>query len=63
MDGQILDVMRDIGSRARAAAAELAYASQERKYAALIGASAAVWARRQDILDANYIDMDYATEK
>ncbi len=63
MSGQAVDIMRDIGARARAAAQELAYASQERKYAALIGASAAVWARRQEILDANCLDMDYATEK
>jgi glutamate-5-semialdehyde dehydrogenase len=56
-------MMRDIGARAKAAAQELAYASQERKYAALLGASAAVWARRQEILDANCLDMDFATEK
>ncbi len=62
-DGQFLDVMRAIGGRAKAAAAELACASQERKYAALIGASAAIWARRQEILDGNYIDMAYAEEK
>ena len=63
MSGQAVDMMRDIGARAKAAAQELAYASQERKYAALIGASAAVWARRQEILDANCLDMDYGTEK
>ena len=63
MSGQAIDMMRDIGARARAAAQELAYASQERKYAALIGASAAVWARRGEILDANSMDMAYATEK
>ena len=63
MSGQAIDMMRDIGSRARAASQELAYASQERKYAALIGASAAVWARRQEILDANAMDMAYGAEK
>lgn len=63
MSGQAVDMMRDIGARAKAAAQELAYASQERKYAALLGASAAVWARRQEILDANCLDMDFATEK
>ena len=38
-------------------------ASQERKYAALSGASAAVWARRQEILDANCLDVDYGAAK
>jgi len=40
------DLMTEIGTRARAAAAELAYASSERKAAALQAAAAAVWARR-----------------
>ena len=55
--------MTEIGTKARAAAAELAYASQERKYAALIGASHEIWNRRQDILDANCEDLVYAEEK
>ncbi len=63
MDGQISDLMVEIGTRARAAAAELAYASQERKYAALIGASHEIWNRRQDILDANCEDLVYAEKK
>mgnify|MGYP006186192771 CR=1 FL=1 len=42
MDGQISDLMVDIGTKARAAAAELAYAGSERKVAALIGAADAV---------------------
>ncbi len=63
MDGQISDLMVEIGTKARAAAAELAYASQERKYAALIGASHEIWNRRQDILDANCEDLVYAEEK
>ncbi len=63
MTGQAIDLMRDIGFRARAAAQELAFASQERKYAALVGASAAVWARRQEILDANCLDLDYGAAK
>ena len=63
MDKPIGDLMQDIGRRAKAAAQELAYASQERKYAALIAASAAVWARRGEILDANCLDMDYGREK
>ncbi len=63
MDGQISDLMTEIGTRARAAAAELAYAGAERKYAALISASHFVWDRRQEILDANSIDMDAGAEK
>lgn len=63
MSGQAVDMMREIGKKAKAAAAELAYASQERKYAALIGAAHAVWARRQDIEDANYEDIAFAEAK
>lgn len=63
MDGQFGDLMREIGKKAKAAAQELAYASQERKYAALVSASAAVWARRQEILDANILDLAYGEEK
>jgi glutamate-5-semialdehyde dehydrogenase len=56
-------VMADIGARAKAAAAELAFASAERKYAALIGASEAVWRNRADIIAANAKDMDYGRAK
>ncbi|MCF8487494.1 MAG: glutamate-5-semialdehyde dehydrogenase [Rhodobacteraceae bacterium] len=63
MDGQVSDLMTDIGTKARAAAAELAYASAERKHAALIGAADAVWQRRQEIMDANAEDLVYGEEK
>ena len=63
MDGQPSDLMTEIGTKARAVAAELAYASSERKYAALIGASHEIWNRRQAILDANCEDMAYAEIK
>ncbi len=63
MDGQISDLMLEIGAKARLAAGELAYASQERKYAALIGASHEIWNRRQAILDANCEDLVYAEKK
>jgi len=56
-------LMADIGARARAAAAELAYASPERKYAALIGAAEAVWAARDAIGDSNCKDLAYAEAK
>jgi glutamate-5-semialdehyde dehydrogenase len=63
MDGQISDLMTEIGTKARLAAAELAYAGSERKYAALIGAAHEIWNRRQDILDANCEDLVYAEDK
>ena len=49
-----------MGRAARAAAAELATASAERKHAALIGAAEALWARRGAVLTANATDMDSA---
>jgi glutamate-5-semialdehyde dehydrogenase len=63
MDGQLTDMMASIGARAREAAAELAFASSERKAAALVSAAAAVWDRRQEILDANCLDLDFGAEK
>lgn len=63
MVGQISDMMLDIGAKARAAAAELAFASAERKHAALIGAAEAVWQQRQAIMDANAEDLVYGEEK
>jgi len=63
MDGQFTDLMTDIGRKARAAAAELACASSERKAAALIAAADAVWRRRQEIFDANTLDLDAADQK
>ncbi|MEM9853284.1 MAG: glutamate-5-semialdehyde dehydrogenase [Pseudomonadota bacterium] len=56
-------LMADLGARAKAAAAELAFASAERKHAALISASEAVWRRRAEILDANARDVELAAEK
>ncbi|PZQ95604.1 MAG: glutamate-5-semialdehyde dehydrogenase [Cereibacter sphaeroides] len=61
--GMVSGEMEAIGRRAKAAASELAYADPERKYVALIGAADAVWARRQEILDANSEDLAYAAEK
>lgn len=56
-------LMREIGQKAKDAAAELAYAKPERKYAALIGAAAAIWADRIAILDANSLDLAYGAQK
>ena len=59
----ISEIMDDIGQRARKASAELAFASAERKHAALIGASEAVWKSRAKIIEANDLDMAYGREK
>ncbi|MDN5786183.1 glutamate-5-semialdehyde dehydrogenase [Pseudorhodobacter sp.] len=56
-------MMTGIGQAARAAAAELACATAERKYAALIGAAGSVWDARESILVANEKDVAYGTEK
>ena len=63
MDAQYADLMAEIGLKARAAAAELAYASSERKHAALVSAAHFVWDARAAILDANSEDMAYAEAK
>ena len=59
----ITGMMRSMGEAARAAAQDLAFASSERKYAALIGAAHLMWERRQQILDTNSMDMAYGVEK
>ncbi|WP_343078815.1 glutamate-5-semialdehyde dehydrogenase [Ostreiculturibacter nitratireducens] len=56
-------LMAEIGAKARAAAAELAFATAERKHAALIGAAEAVWAERGAIIDANAEDLAYGEAK
>ena len=63
MDAAASDLMTEMGLAARDAAAELAYVGSERKYAALISAAHAIWARREEILDANDQDRDYARDK
>lgn len=56
-------MMAEIGARAKAAAASLAFASAERKHAALISAAEQVWTDRAAILDANAKDLDYGRDK
>ena len=56
-------LIAEMGRAARAAAAELAHASAERKHAALIGAADALWARRGDVLAANAKDLAFGAEK
>ena len=57
------DMMAQIGQAARTAAAELAFASAERKHAALIGAAEAVWQDRAAIIAANAKDMEFGAAK
>jgi glutamate-5-semialdehyde dehydrogenase len=56
-------LMAGIGARAKAAAAELAFAAPEAKRGALLAAADAVHARRADIVAANAKDMVYGREK
>ncbi|MFT6025246.1 MAG: glutamate-5-semialdehyde dehydrogenase [Ascidiaceihabitans sp.] len=59
----IKTLMSDIGARAKAAAAELGFATAERKHAALISAAENVWTARADIIAANAKDLEYGREK
>lgn len=56
-------LMADLGKRAKAAARELAFATAERKHAALIAAAEAVWANRTQIIEANKKDLEFGREK
>ncbi len=56
-------LMADIGARARAAAAVLAFAAVDRKHAALISAAEFLWDDRQKIIDSNCEDLVDAEEK
>ncbi|SLN71202.1 glutamate-5-semialdehyde dehydrogenase [Ruegeria meonggei] len=56
-------MMADLGKRAKAASADLAFASAERKHAALIAAADAVWANRAQIIKANQKDLDFGRDK
>ena len=55
--------LNQIGIAAKSAAAELGFATAERKYAALIGAAENVWIARADIIAANALDMEYGRNK
>ncbi|QXT38368.1 glutamate-5-semialdehyde dehydrogenase [Gymnodinialimonas ceratoperidinii] len=56
-------LMADIGARAKAASAELAFAAPEAKTKALTAAADAVWARRSEIIEANEKDMVFGRDK
>ncbi|TMV09171.1 glutamate-5-semialdehyde dehydrogenase [Ruegeria sediminis] len=56
-------LMAELGARAKEASRELAFASAERKHAALIAAADAVWANRAKIVAANAKDLDFGRDK
>ncbi|MFC2967254.1 glutamate-5-semialdehyde dehydrogenase [Acidimangrovimonas pyrenivorans] len=56
-------MMAGIGARAKAAAAELAFAPAEAKTAALNAAADAVWAARAEIIAANARDLEFGRAK
>lgn len=59
----IAALMSDIGQRAKAASAELAFAPPEQKEQALSAAADAVWAQRADIIAANEKDLEFGRNK
>jgi glutamate-5-semialdehyde dehydrogenase len=56
-------LMAEMGARAKAAAAELAFAPAEQKAQALNAAADAVWDRRAEIVAANEKDMAFGRDK
>ena len=56
-------LMAELGARAQAASAELAFASAEAKQQALEAAAQAVWTDRATIIAANDKDMAYGRDK
>jgi glutamate-5-semialdehyde dehydrogenase len=56
-------MMQDIGMRAKAASAELAFATAEAKTQALNVAADALWSRRAEIIAANAQDMEFGRAK
>lgn len=56
-------LMADLGQRAKTASQDLAFASAERKHAALIAAADAVWSNRAEIIAANKKDLEFGREK
>jgi glutamate-5-semialdehyde dehydrogenase len=60
---EIIGLMDEIGQRARAAATALARSAASDRYAALGAAAAVIFARRDEILDANAKDIQAAEKK
>ncbi|WP_457645374.1 glutamate-5-semialdehyde dehydrogenase [Profundibacter sp.] len=63
MTDEIKTMMADLGARAKAATAELGFASSEAKEKALMAAADAIIANTDDILAANEKDMAYGRDK
>ena len=59
----IAEIMKEIGAKAKAAAAKLAFADPAAKSAALNAAADAVWSARAEIIAANEKDMVFGREK
>jgi len=55
--------MADIGRKAKAASADLAFATSDAKQHALMAAADSVWAQRNKIIAENQKDMDFGREK
>jgi glutamate-5-semialdehyde dehydrogenase len=56
-------LMQDLGARAKAASAELAFAPAQAKQTALEAAADAVWANRAQIIEANAKDLEFGRDK
>lgn len=63
LENDVPALMAEIGKRAKAASAELAFASPEDKSQALNAAADAVWSNRVAIISANEKDMAFGREK
>lgn len=63
LENDVPALMAEIGKRAKAASAELAFASPEAKTQALNAAADAVWSKRGEIIAANEKDMAFGREK
>lgn len=59
----VAETLKNIGIAAKAASAELGFASAEKKSSALIGAAENVWSSRLDIIEANIKDMGFGRDK
>ncbi|WP_417277622.1 glutamate-5-semialdehyde dehydrogenase [Celeribacter sp.] len=62
-DIDVKDMMKDLGSRAKAAAQVLATATSEAKEQALLAAADALWANRAEIIAANEKDLEFGRNK
>ena len=59
----VSEMMADLGKRAKAASAELAFATAEQKKQALLAAADALWAKRADIIAVNGQDLEFGRNK